>query len=377
MVSGINQPCPRAGAVVEWAMSKATQGPANAGSWRAHLECIRKDAPFHAFVAAYAGAGLVAGIAAGVPHKFAPLWYVYYTLGVAVFTTVIAGGIWALRSPDPCASLGRAAAGAVHPGTVAAALLFLSLCVHMGVFTSIKTMLPDISPFHADRTLADLDELLHGSAPSRHLMALLPASAIPLVAFVYAGIWSLLLPAGLLAVLFVPQLRPVRAQYLWTHLLAWPVLGNLVAGTAMSAGPVFYGLVTGDRVRFAELTGYLAQVPGLGEVVGYLWRSHLSGQPSFAGGISAFPSMHLVNATLLVLLTMRGAGALRWTAIAFCAFILMASVRLGWHYAIDGYFSIAATVAIWLAVGGVLHQLAPSAGWRRPALVHDAMPSAR
>jgi hypothetical protein len=45
---------------------------------------------------------------------------------------------------------------------------------------------------------------------------------------------------------------------------------------------------------------------------------------------------------------------LMWTAAGFCAVILFGSVHLGWHYAVDGYFSIIATVAIWKIVGWAL-----------------------
>lgn len=358
-------------------MFRDAQSSTSADSLRTYLECIRKDAPFYTFVAAYAAVGLAIGAGMGVPHKFAPLSYVYYTLFVAICTTIIAGGFWAVWSRQPYATLKGAAGKAVHPSTVAAATLFVALCIHMGVFTSIKTMLPDISPFHADHALADLDEILHGGAPSRYITELLPATTIPVISFVYVGIWSLLLPTGLLAILFVPGLRAVRDQYLWTHLLIWPLLGNLAAGTAMSAGPIFYGLVTGDRGRFAALDSYLAQFPPLREGAAYLWESYMSGQLAFSGGISAFPSMHLANATLLVLLAARGGTTLKWMAVAFCAFTLLGSVQLGWHYAVDGYFSIVATVLIWVGVGGVVNHLALTAARRRPELTTDSMRKAR
>lgn len=44
-------------------------------------------------------------------------------------------------------------------------------------------------------------------------------------------------------------------------------------------------------------------------------------------------------------------GWVKWAGIANCALILFGSVLLGWHYAIDGYFSIAATIVIWKIVG--------------------------
>ena len=57
---------------------------------------------------------------------------------------------------------------------------------------------------------------------------------------------------------------------------------------------------------------------------------------------------------MFVLLARRAHRWLMVAAIAFCAVVLFGSVHLGWHYAVDGYFSIAATVVIWKIVGYVL-----------------------
>ena len=323
------------------------------------MACIREDAAFHAFVAAYAAIVLVTAWRAGVPHKFVPLTYVFFSLPLSVFAIVIALGVWSLWSREPFAALRRAAGMARNPQVIAACVLFATLCVHMGVFTSMKALLPDVVPFHADRVLADFDEALHGAAPWRYTTALLPPEATAIICPVYFGIWGLLLPTALIACLFMPQLRGVRDQYLWTYLIAWPLLGNLVAGAAMSGGPMFYGLITGDEARFSELLRYLAHFPPLGEGAAYLWQTYVSGQPSVATGISAFPSMHLANATMLVLLAARLGRRWLCSALAFCAFVLFASVHLGWHYAIDGYFSIAATALLWWCVGRVLRAFGP------------------
>jgi hypothetical protein len=40
----------------------------------------------------------------------------------------------------------------------------------------------------------------------------------------------------------------------------------------------------------------------------------------------------------------------------FAAFILIGSVLLGWHYAVDGYVAIAMTWVIWRVVGWSLNQ---------------------
>jgi hypothetical protein len=341
--------------------------------WQAHVECVRRDSAFHAFVGLYAVAGLVTGVVAGVPAKFAPLTYVYYSIPLAVLAIVIGGGIWALCTGQPFAAVRRAGRMLARPEGAAAALLYVSLSIHMGVFTSIKTMLPDIRPFYADRVLADLSEWLHGELMWRYTTALLPPDATGILCQVYFGVWGLLLSCGLLACVLAPQLRELRTQYLWTHLLMWPLLGNVVAGAAMSAGPIYYGLVTGDSSRFAGLVMYLAHYPPLMEGASNLWKAYASGQATVAAGISAFPSMHLANATLFMLMARRIHPALTWAGAAFVLVILFASVHLGWHYAVDGYFAVGATVAIWAVVGRMLRRR-PGAANRVPARSRHCLP---
>jgi len=320
----------------------------------AHLRCVHRDAAMHAYVGAYALAGFIIAISVGVPQKFVPLSYVLYSLPVAVFAAVIGAGIWALCSGEPFAALRRVGSRATHPEAIAAAMLFVSISVHMGVFTSIKTMLPDVTPFHADAALADVDVWIHGAAPWHYTTAWIAPQLLGILCPLYFGVWGLLLPGCLIACIFWARLRPVRNQYLWTHLLLWPLLGNVTAALGMSAGPVFYGLVTGDTARFAGLVQYLSHYEPLAQGTAYLWHTYSSGQPGVAGGISAFPSMHLANATMFVMLASRISRTLLATALVFLMLVLLCSVHLGWHYAVDGYFSIAATMLLWTAVGRIL-----------------------
>jgi hypothetical protein len=336
--------------------------PRNQGWAFACIECVRADAALHCFVMVYALVGLLVGIAAGVPHKFVPLSYL--NMGAEAFRQLFllvlaSAGLWSLRSPSPLRALRiNLWTGLVAPQAVAGLFLFASLLLFMGVFTSIKTMLPDIVPFFADPFLADLDQLLHGRDPWLYATALLRPDFTITLERLYFVLWGLLLPGALLAALMVPMLREVRAQFVWTIMLAWPLLGNVIAAAAMSAGPVYYELVTGYP-RFAGLVDYLARHSMAQEWQALLWKAHVAGQAGPGYGVSAFPSLHLANATLFVLLAGRVHRWLKWTAVAFCAVILFGSVHLGWHYAVDGYFAIAGTVLIWKIVGWATRERRP------------------
>jgi hypothetical protein len=325
---------------------------------------LRRDAPIHGFVAAYALAALLLAEVADVPHKFAPFTYAGMLAAglVGPFALIMAAvGLWSLRSPRPIQAMRENLRAMLSgPHTLAGLLLFASMLLFMGVFLSVKTMLTDIVPFHADPLLAEMDRLLHGQDPWRYAVKVLPAPLTPALEAVYFGVWALLLTALMLAVLLVPALKPVRAQYVWTTIVTWVVLGNVLAGAFMSAGPVFYARVTGGDARFDALLSFIAQ-HSTGHGFGHrlLWRYHLSGEVGIGAAISAFPSMHLAAATLFVLLAARIDRRWMAAAIVYCAVILFGSVYLGWHYAIDGYFSIAAVLVIWKGVGWALARRAP------------------
>ena len=268
----------------------------------------------------------------------------------------IGGGLYAIGSGAPFATIRAALNQLVSPQKAAGLALFVTLCIFMGVFSSIKTMLPDVVPFLRRPALADLDAFLHGQDPWRYFVAWLAPELTRVIESMYFGIWGVLLPGSMLAVLLLRQLEPVRTQYVWTMLVVWPLLGNVIAAMAMSAGPVYYQLVTGDA-RFAGLVDYVARHSAAqhwGRV--YLWQSYVTGSSGAGSGISAFPSLHVANATLLALLAGRVNRWLFGAACAFCGVIFIGSVHLGWHYAVDGYFSIAATTLIWLGVGRLLRR---------------------
>ena len=83
-----------------------------------------------------------------------------------------------------------------------------------------------------------------------------------------------------------------------------------------------------------------------------LWDGYQGGGGGFGHGISAAPSLHVASTWLVArMLQAHGRRALAICGWAFFAVILLGSVHLGWHYAVDGYISIAGAWAVWRAVG--------------------------
>jgi hypothetical protein len=74
---------------------------------------------------------------------------------------------------------------------------------------------------------------------------------------------------------------------------------------------------------------------------------------------------------IAVLFALAGWQASRAAGLALTAYalvVLIGSVHLGWHYAVDGYFAAAATVVIWIACGAAMRAWFRVAGEGDPSL---------
>jgi PAP2 superfamily len=240
--------------------------------------------------------------------------------------------------------------------------VFVLLPLVVSTFTYLKFLIPFIRPFELDPVLAGWDRWLHGGQyPWTLLQHLLGHPYATAVVNVFYQLW-LFVTWGVLLWQCVSLARPrLRMRFLITFVLLWILLGNVAATLLSSAGPVYYGRVTGLADPFAPLMAYLHQasavvwLPAL-QVQDLLWESRVERSLVVGAGISAMPSLHVATSFCSVLL---GFAINRWLGIgfgAFCAMILIGSIHLGWHYAIDGYAAIIGTWLIWCVVGVLLER---------------------
>jgi len=335
----------------------------NEAYWRDVRLELARDRPFYLAVVAYILAAAALALWLGEPGKlvllnYAPLWL----RGVVTAALIYLGAVEIPASimADPARPLTRLRARLprlLNPRFTAGCGLILALILFNGAFTSIKNLLPALAAFTWDVPLADLDRALHlGADPWVWLQPMLGHHWVTrAIQYAYAGGWMIALCAATAVVAISRRLDGLRLRFFLTYAFCWIVLGNLGAGLFMSAGPAFYGAVTGDTARFAEQMRYLSFSDYLPhssyELQRALWTLHRYGVAEAGTGISAFPSLHVAMATLFALTAWsinRWAG---WIATAFLAVILLGSVHLAWHYAIDGYASMLATAGIWFAVG--------------------------
>ncbi len=349
----------------------ATEAAANAGFWRELRAEILADRAIYLLGAAYC-LGVVA-LAAALPGDqhahFLTYGSLWLRLGIpAVFLFLVLTnlpGIVRERSDRPLATLAARIAGYVTPRAMAGLGLILLQVVLMGAFTSAKTMLPEISGFAWDAPLADLDAMLHGGVDPWLLISAIVSRpwALHAVEFVYASGWMVMIGLVPAIVALSPKLAAIRVRFFITYILCWILLGNLLAVATMSAGPAYFGEVTGDFERFRPLLDHVAANAGrlwsAFDIQRMLWSAYASDAAALGSGISAFPSLHVAMATLWAIVAFERSWKLGVAALVFLAFILVGSVALGWHYAVDGYASIPLTILIWKIVGWLPSNAAP------------------
>jgi hypothetical protein len=168
--------------------------------------------------------------------------------------------------------------------------------------------------------------------------------------------WFIVLQTIVLWQAFSTRDPRLRQQFFYTYLLAWIILGSAAALIFSSAGPCFYGRITGAPDPFVPLMDYLREVDRIHRLAAlkaqaYLWQTYQDGNLQVGSGISAMPSMHLSMATLFALLGWRVDRRLGVALTVYLVLLFIGSIELGWYYALDGYVAIAATVIIWAAVG--------------------------
>lgn len=234
--------------------------------------------------------------------------------------------------------------------------------IGLAAFTTYKLHIPQFMPFYLDPLLADLDLALHGANPGEVMQRLMPGWAGYGIGVLYGPIWFLAW-FGLMAAVALHPDGNLRLRYFWSMALAVLLLGTVAATLMSSAGPVFYAHFFGGD-RFAHLTEQIRLSPVgpyMHEATNYLLASYEHDRPSMGTGISAMPSMHLAIGTLNALLLARLNRVAGVIGMIYLGLILIGSVYLGWHYAIDGYVSMGVVCLIWWTAGRLTRQRQPPA----------------
>jgi hypothetical protein len=241
-----------------------------------------------------------------------------------------------------------------------AVLTLTLLFLHATAFSFFKCLIPEIQVFHWDSWLADWDAKVHfGLQPWEHLQWLLGHPWITRCIDLCYILWAIVIPFGMIWFAIGNIGSRLRMQVLLTNVIAWFVLGNVLALALSSAGPCYFQHVAGSLDPYAPLMQYLTEIHeqhGMFAVriQALLWDGFTVKKTTFGYGISAMPSMHVGTTLLLALAAWKLNRLVAGALFLYTIVMMIGSVHLGWHYALDGYVAIVGVWAIWWAVGRML-----------------------
>lgn len=230
----------------------------------------------------------------------------------------------------------------------------------VSTFSSVKSTLLHLRPTTIDSKLAAIDQFVHGGVDPWMLIQQVVGN--PAVTRVIDALYVFWIPMIVIVTywqLFQGYNLRARFQYLASSILVWFLLGNVLAALFPSGGPVYFGELTGKAERYAALFSYLQDVDVVAlDIQARLWEGYASGTPGEYFGISAMPSVHV---GLAMCMAFAGWKYNRWIGGALSLYavsILVGSVHLGWHYAIDGYASFLIVPFLWWGAGRVYDDIA-------------------
>lgn len=240
-----------------------------------------------------------------------------------------------------------------HGNAVNMANFLVAFCVFASSFAALKASIALLHPFAWDEFFRDADRIMHfGYLPHELLSPILDRPFAVFGVNVLYNIWYFVV----LGALFFAGYRdndPYRLRLIVAFFAVWLFLGFFVAVVFSSAGPCFFQSA-GFGPDYAPLMNKLADAKTYWPIwalntQNILW-SGMKGEIPVSLGISAFPSIHVASAVLIALWANQQGRKWGLLGAAYAFSILVGSVALGWHYAVDGYASIVLTLLIWKIV---------------------------
>lgn len=252
---------------------------------------------------------------------------------------------------------------AIHGRVVSArwlaslAVLMIVLPMSLAVFSAAKRAIPSIEPFSWDVTLEHLSRELHGGRPAWEWLQPIvgrPAITIELDRYYHLG-WSVLV-LGTVGLSVISPISLLRRRFLTAWIALSFFCGTLAALAFSSAGPPYFARVTGEGDPYAALRVYLRSVDAWVPLLSVggrrtLWAAYQRQVDAFGFGISAMPSMHIATTALVACVAWAVSPVLGVLAAGATVVMIVGSISLCWHYAIDGYAGALLAIAIWVSIG--------------------------
>jgi len=234
--------------------------------------------------------------------------------------------------------------------------ILIAMIVFIHYFTFVKASLPAIAPFSWDTTFMEWDKWLHfGMHPWQILQPILGYPIVTFAINVIYHLWFIIMWMIWCWLAFAVKNSPLRMQFFLSFMLIWMIGGSLFAISLSSAGPVYYSAIGLSPNPYADLLTYLQEANNSFpiwalDVHKALWDGYTGKLDKFIG-ISAMPSLHNATALLFAFVGWRTNRTAGIALTIFAGFILIGSVHLAWHYAIDAYLGFIIAGVIWLFSG--------------------------
>lgn len=304
----------------------------------------------------------------------------YYTKFAMVLVAHYAWLVWRERPESPIRFIYQGESlRALVPPIITSLVLVTAVALFMPAFTAMKSAIPLFNDYSWDATFIVWDQAIHGQDAWLLLQPVLGHPAITSVFTYLYHLWFMLIYFGPICVALYVSNREIRLRFFIGFLLTWTLVGIVGAIALASYGPVFLEPLTGDP-RFAEQIAYLNKAGETHsilvlEVQRILLESFQQGEHGLGRGITAMPSMHVALAMLYFLMAREIDRRLGWAFLAFLIVIMLGSVHLAYHYAVDGYVSIVMTALIWWATRPLAQKILGKSSGSHPALQQETAPA--